>query len=866
VAKIRVRHETPIIEYRLSHVPATACCPFHDDTNPSLSIKHTHYKCFACGESGDALRFVQRYQEIVLEKPVTFGQAVGMLQGMVKEQKPVSMLHTTAVHSSSSSSSRRSNSTSSPILNQVADTNRLFLAHAAAQNFFTDSLSRRESGSARQYIRNRPILSNPSTVQAFGIGFAPDAYRNWGDASLVQHLVRLGFSPHEIYSAGLGKLVQSALKRMQGSPNGTKETSCLDEISHANFVPPATFTESDLMDRFRDRITIPIWDHDGKNIIAFGGRHISTSALGPKYLNSPTTPVFTKSKCLFGLSRIQDLTTTPLVIVEGYMDVIALWSIGVGTAVSTMGTQITYRQLELAAQKTGEIVLCLDNDAAGLNAMERLCGKDDLLPCLTTKFENLQVSIATLPTHVKDPGELAETTKSPLRRFQDVLSNRTDWKLWNVQRIVSQNDKSLSSDTIQSVANFLSRCSERDQGIGDAAQILLESEQFANITDTQQFEDGLLHMVQSIRKKASHSEDPKQAVKQQQHPLIPVLDAQAKGFKQAVNEKQQHSLIPVLDTETKGLVRRKDFKQGQSEGFGIDFVHQSDRDWLDRRGALLLGKSKSKRKDKKNKYVYFEGETNSPIESKCFRPDLRASMKSHEEQLVTCMRQSELARQRIKSIYETRLALHPNSTITWSSPERGKEFHQLLTFSNCSFESVEPLTPKSKVDYDDLTAEEALYSLFRDSLALRLQDCGPELEEAAIPNVKQTIESLCFLTEKCDRIASSSRQERLLRERRERESVRYSELMSQLDEFETSEPPSSQQFSIMSNADDPGSDEGIDLASIEKEWATWNDDDQAVQPTTEQVVYGVRGDESQDDEDVNGITLDSISEEWVNWE
>jgi hypothetical protein len=184
---------------------ATACCPFHDDNNPSLLIGADRYKCFGCGASGDVFQFVQEY-----EKNMNFPQVIRFVR---EELLPL------CSQEYSGGKSRRT-STSRPRPQQSATMEireRLLAANAAATAFYADCLTRPFAGGARRYLGQRSL--SPATVRAWGMGFAPNAYfndnYNWGQGSLVEHLKHLKFTPAEIVQAGLARPTKRALERQQ---------------------------------------------------------------------------------------------------------------------------------------------------------------------------------------------------------------------------------------------------------------------------------------------------------------------------------------------------------------------------------------------------------------------------------------------------------------------------------------------------------------------------------------------------------------------------------------------------------------------------------------------------------------------------
>ncbi|MBB5224015.1 DNA primase [Amaricoccus macauensis] len=204
-------------------------------------------------------------------------------------------------------------------------------AMEAAVRFYRAQLTGSRAAAARAYLERRGL--GAETIESFEIGYAPD-----GRTVLIEHLTAKGFDLAKLVEAGL------AGKPGQGSP----------------------------YDRFRNRITFPIRDARGR-AIAFGARAIAPGQ-EPKYLNSPETPLFDKSRTLYnaGPAGAAARKAGTVIVTEGYMDVIALARAGVTHAVAPLGTAITDRQLEALWKIAPEPVVALDGDTAGLNAAHRL--------------------------------------------------------------------------------------------------------------------------------------------------------------------------------------------------------------------------------------------------------------------------------------------------------------------------------------------------------------------------------------------------------------------------------------------------------------------------------------------------------------
>ena len=230
---------------------------------------------------------------------------------------------------------------------------------AAAQAWFVDRLASGEGEKARAYLATRGF--NARTVERFGFGYAPE-----GRQELKAALSR--FPEAMLIEAGLRIAVD----------------------------------DKEPYDRFRGRLILPIEDARGR-VIAFGGRILDTAKTdAPKYLNSPDTPLFDKGRTLYNLHRAGPASrkTGRIVVVEGYMDVIALAAAGIEDAVAPLGTALTERQIEMLWRLVENPVLCFDGDAAGQRAAMRAVAR--ALPLLRPAHS---LRIVRLPAGL-DPDDL----------------------------------------------------------------------------------------------------------------------------------------------------------------------------------------------------------------------------------------------------------------------------------------------------------------------------------------------------------------------------------------------------------------------------------------------------------------------------
>lgn len=253
---------------------------------------------------------------------------------------------------------------------------RLLEAHQLAAKYYQQSLLQNQR--ALEYVFQKRGLSK-TVVQEFQIGYAPDA----GDA-LVQFLLKKGFTKNELSVAGL-------TNRFGG-------------------------------DLFRGRMMVPLMDASGQ-VIGFTGRIIVDEPNAPKYLNTPQTPLYDKSRHVFGLSQAKESIRKGdyAVIVEGNLDVVSSHQAGFTQVVATAGTALTEAHLKALVRLSPNVRLAFDGDAAGLAATERA------IPI--AQAVGVELTIISLPEGSKDPDELIQKDSSLWQRAIDQAENVVDWLL-----------------------------------------------------------------------------------------------------------------------------------------------------------------------------------------------------------------------------------------------------------------------------------------------------------------------------------------------------------------------------------------------------------------------------------------------------
>lgn len=287
---------------------------------------------------------------------------------------------------------------------------RLLAANREAARFFNACLMDEKNRPALDYFLRRALT--PATIRHFGLGYAPDSWH-----ALTEHLRSKGFTYEEMVLANL-------VRRS-------------DKNGKANYY-----------DNFRNRVMFPIIDLRG-NVIAFGGRVMDDSK--PKYINTSDTPVYKKSNGVFALNFAKNANENKLLLVEGYMDVIALHQAGFTNAIACLGTAFTSEQANLLSRYAEEIVICYDNDGAGREATQRalaVLGKT-----------GLKLRVVTM-SGGKDADEIIRTHGK--ERFAELLgmaANKTEYRLLQERNKYNLNTDDGKLRFLTAAAQILAECS-----------------------------------------------------------------------------------------------------------------------------------------------------------------------------------------------------------------------------------------------------------------------------------------------------------------------------------------------------------------------------------------------------------------------
>jgi DNA primase len=388
----------------------TGLCPFHKEKTPSFSVHagRQFFNCFGCHEHGDVFTFIQKIENVGFFEAV---RTVAQKSGIPLPKREFSSPEEAAEH------------------RQRA---KLLDLHEAATAWFEEQLRSPEGASAREYLSGRGLT--PDGIAKFRIGYAPDSFRALGER--LQSLA----DPDTLRASGLF----SWKDQEDGSPGP-------------------------MYARFRKRIMFPIANEAGR-IIAFTARTLeSGEKAGPKYLNSPETPLYSKSHTLFNLDKARQAIRQDggAILVEGQMDCISVFLAGIPNVIATSGTAFTESQVRLLRRYATRVIVNFDPDTAGANAAEKSIA-------LLTE-EGFDVRVLTLEGGL-DPDRFVRDRGA--RAYVDALRTSPTFQSWLTDRarhLFPSRDPKSKADALNFLLPHIRRIPNRiarDAFAIDAAQAL----------------------------------------------------------------------------------------------------------------------------------------------------------------------------------------------------------------------------------------------------------------------------------------------------------------------------------------------------------------------------------------------------------
>lgn len=361
----------------------SACCPFHNEKTPSFTVSpdKQFYYCFGCGATGSAVKFVMEFDGL------EFPDAVEKLAGDLNIEVPREGTHQQ---------------------NREPQYRELHALTQKASDFFEQQLrSSKDKDKAIDYLKDRGLSGK--AAKFFSIGYAPPGWDN----------------------------LQNSLA--PGEKNDSTNNKTIKQLISCGM----TIEKEDgrTYDRFRDRVMFPIRNVKGQ-VIAFGGRVLGDEK--PKYLNSPETPIFHKGQELYGLYEARKIRQklTRMIIVEGYMDVVALAEYGIHYAVATLGTATSEHHIRRLFKVVPEIIFCFDGDNAGRKAAQR--AMETVIPALQ---DGLQARFLFLPDG-EDPDTIVR------KEGKEVFEKRLDNSKHLPEFVFDSIKEQVDFDTLDGKARF----------------------------------------------------------------------------------------------------------------------------------------------------------------------------------------------------------------------------------------------------------------------------------------------------------------------------------------------------------------------------------------------------------------------------
>ena len=383
-----------------------ACCPFHHEKTPSFSVSPSKgiYKCFGCGKAGNSINFVMEHEQLSYVDAVKY---LGKKYGIDVVDKE---------------------ETQKDVENRLRHESLLAVSEFAL-DFFVTTLWNSQRGMAigHSYFKERGF--SDEIIKKFQLGWAPEGRSNFSEAAR-----RAGYKVEFIGATGL-----SIIKEETG----------------------------ELVDRFYERVMFPVHSVSGR-VIAFGGRTLRTDKGIAKYINSPETEIYIKSKSLYGIFFAKSAISKfqKCYLVEGYTDVISLHQAGIENVVASSGTSLTTDQIRLIKRFAPQVTVLYDGDSAGIKASIR--GIDMLLE------EGLQVKVVLFPDG-EDPDSYSRK-HSPDKVKEFLESSEEDFIAFKTKLLSSEAQKDpikraqLISEVVASIAVipdaisrsvYIEECSQR---------------------------------------------------------------------------------------------------------------------------------------------------------------------------------------------------------------------------------------------------------------------------------------------------------------------------------------------------------------------------------------------------------------------
>ena len=453
-------------------------CPFHGEKTPSFTVSSVKgiYKCFGCGKAGNSVNFVMDHLKLNYPEALKWLAKKYNIEVIEREITPAERELQTERES-------------------------MLIVMQYAQRYFSETMLQIDEGKSigLGYFKERDLKDD--IISKFQLGYSLEEKNSFTNTA-----IKNGYSPKYLAKTGMS-------------------------ILSNRYVEGNEIKGSDLFDRYAGRVMFPIHD-DGGRVVAFGGRTLTKDKKIAKYINSPETEIYNKSKILYGLwlgkKTIQEKDTCFLV--EGYMDVIAMHQAGIENVVASSGTSLTVDQIKSIHRFTKNIVVLYDGDEAGQKASSRA------IPLLLE--EGMNVKLLQFPDN-DDPDSFSR--KVTIQEFHDYIENNvTDFLYFKTKKLKEQtkNDPIKLAGVIKDIV----------ENIAIIPDNIIRSIYIKECSNIMEIEESILQLeVNKIRRKVS----PKQKKEDS------VLDenSQTEILNQTNFQETNENTVLKFDSEEKELLR-----------------------------------------------------------------------------------------------------------------------------------------------------------------------------------------------------------------------------------------------------------------------------------------------------------------------
>ncbi len=453
-------------------------CPFHGEKTPSFTVSSVKgiYKCFGCGKAGNSVNFVMDHLKLTYPEALKWLAKKYNIEVIEREITPAERELQTERES-------------------------MLIVMQYAQRYFSETMLQIDEGKSigLGYFKERDLKDD--IISKFQLGYSLEEKNSFTNTA-----IKNGYSPKYLAKTGMS-------------------------ILSNRYVEGNEIKASDLFDRYAGRVMFPIHD-DGGRVVAFGGRTLTKDKKIAKYINSPETEIYNKSKILYGLwlgkKTIQEKDTCFLV--EGYMDVIAMHQAGIENVVASSGTSLTVDQIKSIHRFTKNIVVLYDGDEAGQKASSRA------IPLLLE--EGMNVKLLQFPDN-DDPDSFSR--KVTIQEFHDYIeTNVTDFLYFKTKKLKEQtkNDPIKLAGVIKDIV----------ENIAIIPDNIIRSIYIKECSNIMEIEESILQLeVNKIRRKVSP--------KQKKDDSVLDENSQTEILNQTNFQETNENTVLKFDSEEKELLR-----------------------------------------------------------------------------------------------------------------------------------------------------------------------------------------------------------------------------------------------------------------------------------------------------------------------